>query len=323
MPFENIKNQDSAVRILKEGIASGRVFSSYLFTGPEGVGKKGAAFNFAKALNCTGGQEKPCEACVSCAKINSGNHPDVFCLQPTGASSTIGISEIREVIRNANLKPYEAEKKIFIIDGAERMNHQAQNAFLKTLEEPPGDNVFILVSRSRELLLSTIASRCQLVRFSAVPAGTIARLAVEKLKVSEAQARLAANFASGSVGRAFRMLDAKNGVIEKRNRLIKSFFDKGEAFPEVMKNYSGKEELKESADLIVSYLRDAFLYKKACGEGILFNGDRIGDIKKAAEKFSEEELVSITERLLTLRSYVDCNVNPRTIAGAMACEIEG
>ena len=141
-------------------------FPGYLYVGPDGAGKYRAAKNFAKGVNCPDVKDgKPCEACLSCKKIEKEVHPDVFFIQPGGASSTIGIDQVREIINKANLKPYEARSKVFIIKGAHSMNEASANAFLKTLEEPPENTVFILISRSKDLLLPTIVSRCHIVRF--------------------------------------------------------------------------------------------------------------------------------------------------------------
>jgi len=154
MRFEDIKKGD-------------RTFSSYLFVGPDGSGKFSAAKNFAKDLNCTEKTKNTaCGSCASCAGIDSATHPDVFSAEPKGRAYSIGIDEIREVIRRANLKPYGGGKKVFIINEAHTMKREAQNAFLKTLEEVPGETIFILISRAKDLVLSTIRSRCHVVNFS-------------------------------------------------------------------------------------------------------------------------------------------------------------
>jgi DNA polymerase III delta' subunit len=162
-----MKIQDNTPEILKESVRNGRIFSNYLFVGPESSGKREAAKNFAKAINCMNPKDgKPCGACVSCKKIDKEIHPDVFFVETKGASSSIGIDRIREIIEKANLKPYEAKSKVFIINNAHSMNEASANAFLKTLEEPLENTVFILISRSKDLLLPTIVSRSHVIRFT-------------------------------------------------------------------------------------------------------------------------------------------------------------
>ena len=131
MSFEDIKGQDRAIGILRAGLRSGRIFSSYLFVGPDGIGKFETAKNFAKAVNCSSEKnlQDACETCPSCKRINSRTHPDIFFITPKGASASIGIDEIRGAISKANLKPYEAKKKVFIIDNAHSMNSASSNAF--------------------------------------------------------------------------------------------------------------------------------------------------------------------------------------------------
>ncbi|MGB2706311.1 MAG: DNA polymerase III subunit delta' C-terminal domain-containing protein [Candidatus Omnitrophota bacterium] len=272
MPSRDIKGQDSALEILKANLASDRIFSGYLFAGADKSAMLLAAKSFAKAVNCLSGKVDACESCVSCRKINSQNHPDVFFVEPRGASSSITIDQIRTVIRQANLKPYEARKKVFIINGAHSMNAEASNAFLKTLEEPPLDTTFILISRSEELLLPTIVSRCYVVKFSPAP--------------------LSGSFPGASIEEAF-------------------------AFKE-----KSREELKEDLDVLLAFFRDIFLYKATGKEEGLFHKDKIAEIKAQSEKYTSEELDGLIKRIITLRSYVDYNVNPKIIACVLNSEIK-
>jgi len=268
--LKDVKAEDSATAILKENIRRNRIFSGYLFVGSDDIGKRVAAKTFAKAINCP--TSKPCEECSSCRKINAGNHPDVFWVAPKGASGSIGIDEIRTVLKDANLKPYEARKKVFIIEAADAMNAAASNAFLKTLEEPPEDNVFILISRSEKALLSTIVSRCYIIRFS----GGLPKL--------------------------------MEGIITKD-------------FPRDFLFYSTREELKEKLESIITYFRDIALYKAVKEKALIFHPDRVDEIKLQSEKFTEEELKGLIEKIITLRSYVDYNVNPKLIVDVVVNEI--
>ena len=273
MPFKDINAVDSCVAILKENIRRDRIFSGYLFVGPDDIGKRDAAKAFAKAINCLAlNLSEPCEECLSCRKIDRGSHPDVFRVAPKGLSGSIGIDEIRSVLKDANLKPYEARKKVFIIEAADAMNTAASNAFLKTLEEPPKDNVFILISRSEKALLSTIVSRCYIIRFS--------------------------------------------GGLPK---LIEGALTKD--FPRDFLFYSTREELKEKLESLITYFRDIALYKAVKEKALIFHLGRMDEIRRQSEKFTEEELKRLIEKIITLRSYVDYNVNPKLIVDVVINEI--
>ncbi len=319
MSFEDIKGQDSALSVLKEGIKSGRIFSSYLFVGPNGIGKKETAKNFAKAINCLDEKNKPCEACTSCAKINSDVHPDVLFVEPQGKSVSIGIDQIRSVLTKANLKPYEAKKKVFVINDAHTMSQEASNAFLKTLEEPPSDTVFILISRSEDLLLPTIVSRCHVIKFFAARPALVENFLIERFGTEKDKARILSSFSGGRIGEAVR-LDEK-GLIEKKNNVIDSMLGRGRELSEELGVYSGRDELKEKLEFIVSFLRDMFLYATVKDKPFIFHLDRLEDIKKECRKFTTDELSYLIKRTITLRSYIDYNVNSKIIVDVLCSEL--
>ena len=283
MSFEDINRQDRIPEILKEGIRRNRIFSSYLFIGPDGSGKLTAARNLAKTVNCLSENNKPCEICLSCKKINSQVHPDVFFIEPKGASSSVGIDQIREAINRANLKPYEGKSKVFIINNAHSMNIASSNAFLKTLEEPPENTIFILISRSKELLLPTIVSRCYIIRFSSAGLEKDANL---------------------------RELASRGGFPAKRDPARRGNLP-----------YSDKEELKENLEFLISFFRDIFLYKIVKNEKMLFHTSRLDEIKDKATQLTQEELDYLIKRLITLRSYIDYNVNPKIIMDVLSNEL--
>ncbi|MBN1353145.1 MAG: DNA polymerase III subunit delta' [Candidatus Omnitrophica bacterium] len=315
MSFEGIKGQDRAVKTLTESLCLGRIFSNYLFVGPEGSGKFLTAKAFAKAVNCLSGTEKPCPGCISCRKIDANVHPDVFFVEPKGVSSVIGIDSIRGVIAEASLKPYEGKKKVFIINDAHYMNNEASNAFLKTLEEPPGNTIFILISRSEKAVLPTIASRCHLIKFFAAPCKLVKQVLKEGFGIDEKEAELLANFSSGRIGKAVNM--KKRNLIEKKNRLIDSLvFLKNASRTDLsgeLGSYDTREGLKENIEFLLSYFRDIFIYKNVRDEGTLLNTDRTGEVKESCKRFTQEELECITKEILTLVSYVDYNVNAKII----------
>ncbi|MCX6356417.1 MAG: DNA polymerase III subunit delta' [Candidatus Aureabacteria bacterium] len=191
MAFRDIKGQGSAVGLLEKSIASGRLAHSYLFHGPEGVGKELAARNFAKVLNCVAPIcGDACERCENCLRAEKGTHPDLLWLRPEGKVRVIKIDTIREFQHSIAMRPYMGRWKVGIFVDAHTLQHreEAAHALLKTLEEPPAHTILILVTARPELLLPTIISRCQSVRFSAMPVKDLAPLLEKRHALSEREA---------------------------------------------------------------------------------------------------------------------------------------
>ncbi|MFH1380735.1 MAG: DNA polymerase III subunit delta' [Candidatus Omnitrophota bacterium] len=320
MLFEDIKGQDSVLDILKKSIEKGRIFSSYLFVGPDGVGKSLTAGVFAKAINCLerNGVD-PCGNCSPCKKIDLKIHPDVLFIEPKANSSSIAIDEIRKMLIQTNFKPYEAKMKVFIIENTHSMNAEAANAFLKTLEEPPESTVFILIARSKEMLLPTIVSRCHVVEFLSAPRDLVHEVIRNKFSITDDEALVLSNFASGSIGKAVRMKN-QNAIVRK-NRIIDSFFSGGIDFQDELSLYSGKMELKENLEFLLSLLRDMFLCNLKEPKDAFFNIDKIEKIKQYAGRFSSERLDFIIKKVIMLLSYVDYNVNPKMIIDSLTLEV--
>lgn len=209
MSFGDIRDQEVATRLLRNIIEFNRIPNGLLFWGPGGVGKQLAAREFAKALNCREGQFDACGHCVTCRKIDHGNHPDIRVLAPKDKSRMIKRDEIDEVNEFAALRPFESEWRIFILHDAERMNAVAQNHFLKTLEEPPGRSLFILLSEHPRMLLPTIRSRCQAVRFRSLRRETVSELLRRDRDLSIELADSIAEIAEGQMSRAIDLVDSE------------------------------------------------------------------------------------------------------------------
>src|SRR5512134_2763046 len=213
MNFSEIVGHERPVAILKRALANGTLAHAYLFSGAEGTGKKMTALALASAVNCLErGPDGGCGTCPSCRKVASGSHPDVHLLVPDGTE--IKIDQVREVQSELSLRPFEGAKKVLIVDGAETMKDASSNALLKTLEEPPGDTVIILVTSRPQGLLPTIRSRCQEIRFLPLPRRVLAGAIREKRGLSEEDAWFLAAAARGGIGRGLEM-DAE---AERRER---------------------------------------------------------------------------------------------------------
>lgn len=207
MSFAEIRDQAVPVRLLRNILRRGRVPHGLLLHGPEGVGKRLTAETFVKALYCEQGDGDACGACLACRKILSGNHPDLQHLHPKKRARIINTETIEELNALAALRPREGQWRTFIFHEAERMNATAQNKFLKTLEEPPGKSVFLLLSEHPRWLLPTIRSRCQSLRFGALSPETVANLLQTQRGIDESTALTLAAVSQGQMSRALAYLD--------------------------------------------------------------------------------------------------------------------
>ncbi len=219
MAFSDIIGNSSALSILRNSLEAERVACGYLFEGPEGVGKKLAAINFAKALNCLeGGPQAACDQCNSCRKIDKGIHPDVHLFSPVGKARMIKVEQIKELLGQMALMPFEGRWKVFILEDAECMNQESQNKLLKTLEEPPPQTAQILLSSQPARLLPTVLSRCQRIVFHAIPPNELEQYLIKRMGVEPAKARLLAALGHGQISRVLKLMDEKNFI--RREKII-------------------------------------------------------------------------------------------------------
>ncbi|MFO7976640.1 MAG: DNA polymerase III subunit delta' [Candidatus Hydrogenedentota bacterium] len=208
MSFSDIRDQEVAVRLLQQILRSGRIPNAMLFLGPGGVGKALAALEMAKAVNCTERPDDACDQCLQCRKVDHGNHPDVRIVVPKGTSRSIRTNVISEINEICSLRPYESEWRTVVIQDADRMNATAQNHFLKMLEEPPGQTLFILLSEYPRELLPTIRSRCQAVRFRTLRRETVSALLQRERDLTPEKADSIAGLSQGRMDRALEFLDS-------------------------------------------------------------------------------------------------------------------
>jgi len=208
MPFHTVTGHRRLVALLARAVAQDRVPPSLLLAGPHGVGKRKIAQALAEALNCLapvttadGSGRDACGTCGACGKIARGMHPDVIVIEP-GETGSIKIEQVREVIDRAQYRPFEGRRRVVIVDDADALVPQAQNALLKTLEEPPSASVFILVSSVPDTLLQTVRSRCPRLRFAPLLPADVAGVLVRDHGYAHSDAVAAAADADGSVGRA-------------------------------------------------------------------------------------------------------------------------
>lgn len=207
--FSGILGQPQVRDFLRSSVVSDRVTHAYLFVGPAGSNKTQTAWALATALLCPKGAHGPrggaCGACENCSRARRRTHPDIHYVQPEGASGYL-VEQVRDIVTDVSLAPIQASRKIYIIDRADMLGRAAANAFLKTLEEPPNDVVLILLGRTRESILPTISSRCQIVSFRHIPPSEAAGIVSQNSGSSIEQSRQAMEAASGSITKAIEFL---------------------------------------------------------------------------------------------------------------------
>ena len=311
--LKDIKGQNNAVKYLSNCLSAGRVANSYLFTGPEGVGRASSAKAFIAELVCSekGGA---CGHCAVCRKLDALEHPDVLWIKPV-KNSTIKIDEIREARELLNLKPFEAQVSVCVIEDAHMMTVEASNALLKVLEEPPGKSLIILITSKKELLLETVISRCAEVRFHALPfesAREVICKNVQDLKTEEAD--FLAYFSQGSPGRAMRMIE--EGVSERKEEIIALIETIAGGKDPVYFNWDdeNKDQLLEDLEMLVVLFRDIALEREGLREMVLDKEIIGSSVSGAYEKYSAVEIYSIIERLIKLKMDLARSINTKLAA---------
>ena len=200
--FRDIIGHEEIIEHMRAALKSKKISHAYIFEGPNGSGKNLLAKTYAKALQCEAGYGDSCGMCPSCIRMDSGNQPDVKWIIHEKPAS-IGVEDVRTQVNNdIQIKPYSSKYKIYIIDEAEKMTVQAQNALLKTIEEPPEYAVIMLLTSNADSLLPTIQSRCVRLDLKVVDDSLVKKYLMERLHVPDYQAEIDASFAQGSIGRA-------------------------------------------------------------------------------------------------------------------------
>jgi len=282
--FDEVKGQELAKSVIVNQMSSNTCSQSYLFWGDEGVGKRLTARFFAKALNCGSNRGEMCgrnTPCASCSKIERGIHPDVKEVIPDG--DVIKKQQISDIINVSAFRPLEGRKRVVIIDSAHKMNSSSANALLKTLEEPPEDTVFILISSAVNYILPTIRSRCQKIRFQRLATDIIVEFLTAKKGISREEAYMLAFYAQGSIGKALS-IDLHDFTSEREYTLsILSSVTEGddEAIITNAQQLAGdKDRLKPVLHIMMSICRDIAVYSASQDASLLIHKDKEMIIRK-------------------------------------------
>ena len=310
---EKVLGHEEVIKHLQNAAAMDKVSHSYIFAGEKGSGKKLLAKLFAMTLQCEKHGKEPCLQCGSCKKAMNRNHPDIIYVTHEKPNS-IGIEDIREqLIGDVAIKPYSGPYKIYIVDEAEKMTVQAQNALLKTIEEPPAYAVILLLVNNGGSLLPTISSRCVTLNFKPVRDEVIKQYLMEELHVPDYQAEVSVAFAQGNVGKAKQIATAEDftQMMEAALMILKKSKDMEvyEMVDAIKALSEEKHTIYEYLDLFLVWFRDVLMFKATHEiDGLVFRQE-YKDIKNRADKSSYEGLENIIKAIENAKVRLQANVN--------------
>lgn len=330
MPWSQLHYQPRVVSILRRAVENGRVAHAYLFSGPDGVGKLTAARLFAQALNCESDSSDPCGLCRSCDRLlrsidpDEVVHPDLTHLVPgrwvgadgrRQASHTILIDAVRDLRNKLYSAPLEARHRVVIVHETDTMQVAAQNAFLKTLEEPLEQlrTVFILLSARPLNLLTTVRSRCQEIAFGFVGPDEIKRRLRLELGLDEPDAEQITALADGRVGFAVELAqeaDDDKGVLAKRGKWLdwwhRALVECPGDFGAIVERLGrSRDDLILFLSILTAWHRDLLIVQAGGERKLLVNTDRLGQLQSEAERYSASEVTARMERLLSIRNGLE------------------
>lgn len=299
MAFKDILGNSRVKKILKRALQKNKVPNSFLFFGPEGIGKKDMALVVAKAMNCLQKKDDACESCASCGAINNGNFPDVMVLSPQ--KEVLKIEQMRILKQTAYLKPMIGKRRVFVIENSEKMNTEASKSLLKILEEPPLFSHIILLTNNPYLIIPTIKSRCQILNFSPVSREDIEKVLMERGYEAE-KAKIISLLVRGNLKQAmdFEWED----VQRKRQQAWQLFVSiaKKEKASSFLKDFSSsgsydKIELDQIFEILSSFCRDLILIKDGGDVRFLMNPDYEEELRKIKNLLSFDQSVDFLKKI--------------------------
>ena len=298
---------------IRNAVREDKVSHAYILNGERGAGKKMLANLFAATLLCEKGGPDPCNECHSCRQAESGNHPDIIKVTHEKPNS-ISVDDIREQVNNTiMIKPYQGPYKVYIIPQADMMTPQAQNALLKTIEEPPEYAVIMLLTENADTLLPTINSRCVMLKLRNIKDTLIKKYLMETMQVPDYKADMCTAFAQGNMGRAIMLANSEhfNEIRDEAVQLLKYIneMELSEIVQAVSRITAYKLEINDYLDIIMIWYRDVLLYKATKDMDKVVFKDQIKYIKERAKRSSYEGIELIIESLEKAKARLKANVN--------------
>lgn len=311
--FRDIVGQEQIKEHFHNALTSGKISHAYIINGEKAAGKEFIAKIFAQALQCEKGGTEPCQECHSCKQALSDNHPDIVRVTHE-KPNTISVDDIRAQVNNdVAIKPYSGSYKIYIINEAEKMTPQAQNAILKTLEEPPEYAVILLLTTNVNSLLPTILSRCVVLNMKPVADELVKKYLMEQLQVPDYKAEVCVAFARGNIGKAKALASSEDfeNVKAEALSLLKYIKDMelNEILAAIKKITEYKLEISDYLDICAIWYRDVLLFKATNDVNHLVFREEIQSLRKIAQRSSYEGIEEIIEALDTAKHRLEANVN--------------
>ena len=291
--FKDVVGHSEIIQYIQNAVTEDKVSHAYILNGEKGSGKKMLAGLFAQTLQCEKGGAEPCYECHSCKQAVSGNHPDI-----------IWVTQV---------KPYNGKYKIYIVPDADMMTVQAQNALLKTIEEPPAYAVILLLTENANSLLPTICSRCVMLKLRNIKDQLVKRYLMEQLQVPDYKADVCTAFAQGNIGKAAMLAGSEhfNEIKDEAVRLLKNIdtMELGDLVEAVKRISAYKIEITDYLDILMIWYRDVLIYKATMNIDRLIFGEEIDSIRERAKKSSYEGIETILEALEKAKARLRANVN--------------
>lgn len=311
--FQDILGNEQIKEHFLKAIKTKKLSHAYILTGEAGMGRKTLAKAFAMTLQCEATDLEPCHNCTSCKQFLTDNHPDIIYVNHEKPNS-IGVDDIRSQINNdISIKPYSREYKIYIVDEAEKMTVQAQNALLKTIEEPPSYAVLILLTTNSEAFLPTILSRCVTLKLKPLYDEVIKEYLVEKVGIEEDRADICTAFARGNLGKAISLASSEE-FMELRNlclRLLSNVkeLDISELMEYIQRMKDHPMGIDAFLDFIQFWYRDILMFKATKDMNLLIFKDEYLTVKKIVQTSSFHGLELIIESIDKAKKRLRANVN--------------
>lgn len=311
--FTDIIGQDQLKEHIQNAITSNKVSHAYIINGERNAGKEFIARIFAMTLQCERGGTEPCNECHSCKQALSYNQPDIVYISHEKPNS-IGVEDIRGQINNdIGIKPYSSPRKIYIMNEGEKMTPQAQNALLKTLEEPPEYAVILILTDNVEALLPTIISRCVVLNMKPVSDKLVKKYLMEELGVPDYKANICVAFARGNIGKAKLLASSEEfeKVKDEAITLVKYINDMeiNEIVKAIKKIMEYKLDVNDYLDILTVWYRDVLLFKATKDMNSLVFKNEIQQIRKVADRSTYEGIETIVKALQQAKRRLEANVN--------------
>lgn len=308
---------------LIENARKGNASHAYIFEGAKGLFKHESARLFAAALTCLSQDNAPCGVCASCNESIANSNPDIIYVEKPKDKTRITVDTIRKINEDAVIKPFNSPKKVYIINDGDLLTDEAQNAFLKTFEEPPEYAVFIIVTESSTKLLQTILSRAVLISFTPVANKTIEKMLLENYPQERERIPFIVNFSEGIPGRAEEIINNPHfeEMREESIGMLKFLLseNKNDAFKIEEFIDKNKEDAEMIFDFWISYLRDILVLQCSAFDSAI-NIDKLSALKKYSEIHSEKKIASAVDALIEGKKMMDRYV--KAGAAALHCALK-